>query len=156
MTVNIEDQKKALLIMGCPQVPVQTPAVMYITYKLRQTGYEPVIAGTPAADMLIKFSDPESHYIREIKNLDSEIAKIADEGTEYDLCFVFIHNDSGIAYAATMNEILQCEVIPVIFGKEFEELAMEIGFSSRLIAAEAVHNPKPLINEIDRVMKWAA
>lgn len=151
-----EEQRKALLVMGCPQVPVQTPAVIYISYKLREAGFEPVIAGTPAAGMLIKFSDPAGHYIGQLKNLDSEIAKISDEGDGYDLCFVFIHNDSGIVYAATMNEILECEVIPVIFGKESGELRDSITFSSRIISAEAVHNPKPLINEIDRVMKWDA
>ena len=141
--------------MGCPQVPVQTPAVIHISYKLKGEGYKPVIAGTPAANMIIKFSDPKGYYAGELKNLDSEIAKITEEGESYDLCFVFIHNDSGIAYAATMNEILECEIIPVIFGKEAEELSIMAGFSSRLISAEAVHNPKPLISDIDRVMKWA-
>ena len=154
--MNTEDEKKALLIMGCPKVPVQTPAVLYIAYKLKEEGYEPVVAGTPAADMIIKYSDPGRNYIKQLKNIDSEVANIADEGENYDLCFVFIHNDSGVAYAATMNEILDCEVIPVVFGKEFDNLVKLIDFSSRIISAEAVHNPKPLINEIDRVMKWAA
>lgn len=151
-----EYQKKALLVMGCPQVPVQTPAVIYICHKLKTAGYEPVIAGTPAANMIIKYSDPGSHYKGEMKNLDSEIEKIADGGKSYDLCFVFIHNDSGVAYAATMNEILKCEVIPVIFGKEAEELSCNTEHSLRMISAESVHNPKPLIKDIDRVMKWAA
>lgn len=153
--MSSEDGKKALLVMGCPQVPVQTPAVLYIAYKLKEEGYKPVIAGTPAAGMIIKYSDPDLYYIGQLKNIDSEVAKIADDGENYDLCFVFIHNDSGVAYAATMNEILECEVIPVVFGKEFDNLVKVIDFSSRIISAEAVHNPKPLINEINRVMKWA-
>lgn len=142
--------------MGCPQVPVQTPAVMYIASRLGKNGYEPVAAGTSAADMIIKYSDPDGYYVGQLKNIDSEIAKIADEGESYDLCFVFIHNDSGVAYAATMNEILGCEVIPVVFGKEYADLAGAINFASRIISAEAVHNPKPLINEINKVMEWAA
>jgi hypothetical protein len=154
--MNSENRKRALLVMGCPQVPVQTPAVMYIVSRLRKNGYEPVVAGTSAADMIIKYSDPESYYVGQLKNIDSEIAKIADEGESYDLCFVFIHNDSGVAYAATMNEILECDVIPVIFGKEYASLADEVKFTSRIISAEAVHNPKPLINEINKVMEWAA
>jgi len=154
--MTAEYQKKALLVMGCPQVPVQTPAVIYIAYKLREAGFEPFIAGTPAADMLIKFSDPDGHYISQLKNLDKEIAKIADEGEKYDLCFVFIHNDSGVVYAATMNEILECEVVPVIFGKESRALKESLDYLSGIISAEAVHNPKPLINEINRVMKWDA
>lgn len=153
--MSTEDEKKVLLVMGCPQVPVQTPAVLYISYKLKEEGYKPVAAGTPAADMIIKYSDPGLYYIGELKNIDSEVARIVDEGENYDLCFVFIHNDSGVAYAATMNEILECEVIPVVFGKEYDEMVKLIDFSSRIISAEAVHNPKPLIKEIDRVMKWA-
>ena len=152
--LSVEDQKKCLLVMGCPQVPVQTPAVIYMSYQLRKSGFEPVIAGTAAADMLIRYSDPENYYISQLKNLDSEIAKIAEKTVDYDLCFVFIHNDAGVAYAATMNEILENEVIPVIFGKESEDLKSGINFTSKIIAAEAVHNPKPLINEINRVMRW--
>lgn len=149
------DKKKALLVMGCPQVPVQTPAVIYISYNLRKDGIEPVIAGTPSADMLIRYSDPGGYYIGKVTNIDSEIAKIADEGEKYDLCFVFIHNDAGVAYAATMHELLECEVVPVIFGKEYDGLRDMIDFTSKIVAAEAVHNPKPLINEIDKVMRWA-
>lgn len=142
--------------MGCPQVPVQTPAVIYISHRLRGMGIVPVLAGTPSADMLIRYSDPARHYIGEVRNLDSEIAGIAEGEAEYGLCFVFVHNDSGVVYTATLHEMLDCEIIPVVFGENFGEISERLDFTARRIVSKAVHNPKPLIAGIDGVMKWDA
>ena len=149
-----ENRNSALLVLGCPQVPVQTTAVLYIASRLKKAGIIPVIAGTPSARMLIKYADFEGHYINELRDLDMTIDAIIEKGEYYPLCFVFIHNDAGISYAATMDSIMQSEIHPVIFGSSAEELSEQITFDCEKIVAVAAHNPKPLIKKIDEMMKW--
>ncbi|WOF15734.1 DUF1890 domain-containing protein [Methanoplanus sp. FWC-SCC4] len=153
---KLDNIESAVLVMGCPQVPVQTTAVLYIAYKLKQKGISVNIAGTPAARMLIKYADPESHYFDAIKDLDKTIGDIVEKREKYPLCFVFIHNDAGVSYATTMDSVMDSDVYPVIFGSNAEELSDEIKFECEKIVAVAAHNPKPLINSIDGVMKWDA
>jgi hypothetical protein len=38
--------KKALLVMGCPEVPVQMSIVLYLSHKLSKAGYDVTVAGT--------------------------------------------------------------------------------------------------------------
>ncbi len=149
-----ENPDSALLVLGCPQVPVQTTAVLYIAARLKKAGIKTVIAGTPSARLLIKYADFDGHYIDEVKDLDMTIDAILENGENYPLCFVFIHNDAGISYAATMNSILKSVVYPVIFGSNADELSSMITFECEKISADAAHNPKPLINAIDGVIKW--
>ncbi|MDD4126602.1 MAG: DUF1890 domain-containing protein [Methanomicrobium sp.] len=149
-----ENLKSALLILGCPQVPVQTTAVLYIAARLKMAGIKTVIAGTPSARLLVKYADFEGHYVDEIKDLDLTIDAIVEKGENYPLCFVFIHNDAGVSYAATMNSIMKSVIYPVIFGSSAEVLSTQITFECDKITAVATHNPKPLINIIDGVIKW--
>jgi len=151
-----ENMNTALLVLGCPQVPVQTTAVLYIAARLKKAGIKTVIAGTPSARLLIKYADIEGHYVDEIRDLDMTIDAIIEKGEMYPLCFVFIHNDAGISYAATINSIMSSVIYPVIFGSSAEELSGMITFECEKITAVAAHNPKPLINTIDGVIKWDA
>ncbi|MBN2734185.1 MAG: DUF1890 domain-containing protein [Methanomicrobiaceae archaeon] len=144
----------ALLVLGCPEVPVQTTAVLYIAARLKREGIKVLIAGTPSARMLLKYADLDRHYIDEVMDLDMTIDGIVESGDNYPLCFVFIHNDAGISYAATMNSIMQSKVHPVIFGSSAEELSTQINFDCEKVVAVAAHNPKPLIKVIDEVIKW--
>ncbi|MBP2132890.1 hypothetical protein J2128_000811 [Methanomicrobium sp. W14] len=146
----------ALLVLGCPQVPVQTTVVLYIASRLKKAGIKTVIAGTPSAGMLIKYADYDGYYVDEVKDLDAIIDLITEKDVSYPLCFVFIHNDAGISYAATMNSVMKSVIYPVIFGKNAEELSGQIDFECEKISAVAVHNPKPLINAVNRVIKWDA
>jgi hypothetical protein len=153
--IEIINHQKALLVLGCPQVPTQTAAAMYLAYKLKKTGIIPVIAANPAARMLMKYADPEKHYIDELHDLDKMIGDLVEKRQEFSLCFVFVHNDSGLSYAASMNIILNGGiVIPVIFGKEIESLKEGINFECSVISARAEHNPKPLINAMESGIKW--
>jgi len=56
MTEN--DEKTALILLGCPQVPVQTSMALYLVHGLKQQGIRPVIAGTTAARKLMEVADP--------------------------------------------------------------------------------------------------
>ena len=155
-TINGKNIDRALLVLGCPQVPIQTTAVLYIAGRLKKAGIKTVIAGTPSARLLVKYGDIDGHYIDEIKDLDMIIDAVAEKKESYPMCFVFIHNDAGISYAATMNSILGGVVYPVIFGSDAEMMSEMIDFDCEKITAVAAHNPKPLISAIDRVLKWDA
>ncbi len=146
---------KALLMMGCPELPVQTAAALYIANKLEKEGIEVIAAGNKAAVGLLLNSDPEKHYIKKVIDLDNCIGAMAEKKMDFDLCFVFIHSDSGISYLSTVKAISKAKTIAVIFGKDIEPLIDASG-DSVIIAAKAVHNPTPLRVKIDGVRSWAA
>ncbi len=150
-----EENLNALLLMGCPELPVQTAAALYLANKLNHEGFEVTAAGNNAALSLLLNSDPEKHYIRKVMELDRCIANMAEKKIDFDLCFVFIHSDSGIAYLATVKALSRAKTVAVIFGKEIEPL-VEASGDSITIAAKAVHNPLPLKAKIDGVSSWAA
>ena len=142
-------------MMGCPELPVQTAAALYIANKLNLEGFEVTSAGNKAAISLLLNSDPEKHYIKKVLDLDRCIGALAENKMDFDLCFVFIHSDSGISYLSTIKSISKAKTIAVIFGKDIEPLIDASG-DSIIIAAKAVHNPTPLRAKIDGVKSWAA
>jgi hypothetical protein len=156
MTADRKDeQRSALLVLGCPQVPVQTGIALYLLNALKKKGLKPVIAGNQAARVLVEVSDPDRHYIGEVIDLDRCIRELAEKTRDFDLCFVFIHNDAGVTYAATIQALSAGAVITIIYGDHFQEIADNIGFPCEKIAAKAVHNPMPLKKKIDEVLPWA-
>ena len=62
--------KKALILLGCPEAPSQTPLAVYTTYKLKNAGYDVTVASTPAAKKLLEVSDVEEYYVD--KKIDIE------------------------------------------------------------------------------------
>ncbi len=153
-TVDVR-AKQALLVLGCPQVPVQTTIALYLTSQLRKRGVIPVIAGNRAARTLVELSDPSRHYIGEVLDLDRCIAELAEKKRDFDLDFVFIHNDSGVVYAATIRGISRGALVTVIFGEHAEEVAGTIDFPCEKIIAKAAHNPMPLKQKLDEMLPWA-
>lgn len=145
---------RTLLLMGCPRLPVQTPAVLYLASKLKREGFDVTAAGNKAATSLILNSDPEKHYIQKCMDIDRCIAELAEKRMDFDLNFVFIHNDSGIAYLETIRSLSSGKMVAVIFGKQVEKL-MEASKDSIVIAATTVHNSTPLTVKIDEVRSWA-
>jgi hypothetical protein len=148
-------EKTALILLGCPQVPVQTSMALYLVHGLKEHGIRPVIAGTVAARKLMEVADPGRHYLEEMADLDDTIDEITGKQRDFDLCFVFIHNDSGVAYAGTMAYISQARIYALLFGEHAEDLVKEIEFPCEVVAAKAVHNPMPLKRKLDEVMEWA-
>jgi len=146
----------ALLVLGCPQVPVQTSIALYLINRLKKAGITPVIAGNRAANTLLVVADPERHYLGEVMDLDRAVAMITEKKRDFDRCFVFIHNDAGVSYAATMGVISKADLYAIIYGEHEEELVRQIDFPCKKIAAKAVHNPLPLKKAIDEVAPWAA
>lgn len=149
----MDKNKSALLVMGCPEVPVQMSIAQYLSNKLGKAGYDVTIAGTDAALKLLKVSDPDEHYVKKTIDIDRCIADIVEKKIDFDCCFAFMHSDAGVTYAATMSAISSAKMYALVFGKNAESLGETIEFPAEKIVAKAVHNPVPLKNKIDRVMK---
>jgi threonyl-tRNA synthetase len=150
-------QKRALIVLGCPEVPVQQALALHISSALRKGGASVIAAGNPAVLNLLKVSDPEKHYIPEMKVLETCIGEIVEKRRDCDLCIVFAHNDAGISYAATMRHLLpSSRIVVIIFGKTPEMLEQSIDFPCTTIVEKAVHNPVQLKRKINEVFGWDA
>ena len=145
----------ALIVLGCPQVPVQTSIALYLINRLKKSGFVPVVAGNKAANTLLVIADPDRHYLGEVMDLDRAVAMISDKKRDFDRCFVFIHNDAGISYAGTMGAISNARLFTLVYGEHYEDLVKQIDFPCTIIAAKAIHNPLPLKKAIDEVTPWA-
>ncbi|HOL42176.1 MAG TPA: DUF1890 domain-containing protein [Methanospirillum sp.] len=148
--------RAALLVMGCPKVPVQTSLVLYLAHRMKKAGIRTIIAGTPSARQLIRIADPEGHYIMEMKDLDATIAALANGDLPITESYVFIHNDAGISYAATIASLTHRPVTAIIFGEEAEQISHEITFPCTVIAEPAIHNPMPIKIKLEEAAPWDA
>jgi hypothetical protein len=153
---QIAPKKAALLVLGCPQVPVQTSIALYLMNRLKKAGITPIVAGNKAANTLLVVADPDRHYLGEVMDLDRAVAQISDKKRDFDTCYVFIHNDAGVSYAATMGAISKAKLFTIVYGEHYEEQVKKIEFPCTTIAAKAVHNPLPLKKAIDEVKPWDA
>jgi len=125
--------------------------VIYLTHKLKKSGWDVTVAGTDAAVKLLKVADPESYYVQKTVDLDELIGDVVEKKTDFDVCFAFMHSDAGMTYAATFSAISQARLFAVVFGKNAEALGESIDFPAEKIVAKATHNPNPLKNKIDKV-----
>jgi hypothetical protein len=148
------EPRNALLLLGCPQVPIQTSVALYLTSKLRKQGIPTVISGNRAARTNIEVADPDRHYIGEVIDIDRCIAELAEKKRTFHYCFSFIHNDAGISYAATVKALSSAAQVLLIFGEHYEEVSSSVEFPAEIIAVKAVHNPMPLKAKIDEVFPW--
>lgn len=148
--------KKALILLGCPESPSQTPMAVYVTYKLKKMGYEVTTASTPSAMKLLEVGDPEGHYIKNKIDIDSCMDKL--DHAEFDLLIGFIHKDAAVSYFVTFYSILNTKSIAIIFEKdpeklqEFEETVAE-STDANIVSARAYHNPTPLKVRFDKMLK---
>jgi hypothetical protein len=147
----MSEGKSALLVMGCPEVPVQMSMVIYLAHKLTKSGWDVTVAGTDAAVKLLLSADPESYYVKKTVDLDELIADVVEKKKDYDICFVFMHSDAGMTYGATFSAISRARLFAVVFGKNAEAISASIDYPAEKIVAKAMHNPNPLKNKIDKV-----
>lgn len=144
--------KTALLLLGCPQVPVQTSVAIHLCDQLRERGIAPVIAGTGAARRLVEVADPKRRYIGEVVDLDDCIDAIAEKERDFDYAYVFIHNDGGVSYAGTLSAISGARLVGIVYGEHADETAASISFPCEVVATRATHNPMPLVVKLGRVL----
>ncbi|MDI9394142.1 MAG: DUF1890 domain-containing protein [Euryarchaeota archaeon] len=147
---------KVLLMMGCPEIPIQTSIALYLSHKLTNLGFDVTVAGTTAATRLLKVSDYDGHYAKKLVDLDKTLEDIIEKRNDFDICFAFMHNDSGMTYAATVSAISQARIYSIVFGRHTEELAQTIEFDCEKIVTQDVHNPVRLKNKLDKVMEAMA
>ncbi|NIA02915.1 MAG: DUF1890 domain-containing protein [Nitrospirae bacterium] len=155
---TIQPNPKALLVMGCPEIAVQTSLVLYTSHLLSNIGYQVLIAGNNSTLALIRMADPEGHYIKSTADLDATIGDLAQKVFEPSICYVFIHNDAGVTYLATINALISGEAVGVIFGREPKKFVTQCEEADlKCIWAKAVHNPIPLRSKLNReVNRWSA
>lgn len=150
------EQNKALIVLGCPEVPVQNSLAIYAAYQLKKAGYNVLIAGNPAVMKLLMTADPERHYIPVMTTLEKLIEDISAGDTGYDLCLSFAHSDAGIAYAATIHYLLpKTRFVTIVFGRQAEEIANLIDYGGEQIVEIAVHDPMQLKKKMNEVFNWA-
>jgi hypothetical protein len=144
-----------LLILGCPEVPVQQALALHIAWYLRKKGTAVHAAGNPAVLNLLKVSDPEKHYLPEMQVLEKCIGEIVEKKRDCTLCIVFAHSDVGISYAATMRHLLPASrLVVIIFGRDPDALVALVDFPCEKIVEKAVHNPMALRKKINGVFGW--
>ncbi|MDV0443236.1 DUF1890 family protein [Methanorbis rubei] len=148
---------EVLLLLGCPQIPVQSPIALYIADFINDLGKTLVLAANPSAKQLIAASDPKKYYIKEYRDVDRTISDLADGKVSYPLIISLIHNDAGLTYTATAAALAPKSVmITILFGEHAYDLSQEIEFPAEKVVAPVTHNTKPLLAKIDEVLEWAA
>ncbi len=157
-SANSQHEPQALLLLGCPEVAMQTSLALFTLDLLVTDGVNTLIAGNNAALELVRTADPKGYYVKDMLDLDTAIAELAEKRTDPDICYVFIHNDAGISYLATVNALIRTQAIGIIFGPEAKTLAQQCtDLQLKNIWAGAVHNPGPLKAKISKEIEhWAA
>jgi hypothetical protein len=145
--------EKVLLMMGCPEVPIQTSIAIYLSHKLTNLGFDVTVAGTEAATRLLKVSDSDGYYVKKLVNLENTLENIFEKKEDFDICFAFMHNDAGMTYAATMSAVSGAKIYSVVFGRNAETLAETIEFECKKVIAKAAHNPVQLKNKLDKILE---
>ena len=148
--------KKALILLGCPEAPSQTPMAVYSVYKLTAMGYHVQVASTPSAMKLLEVSDPEEYYVKNKMDIESCLENL-EEGA-YDLLLGFVHKDAAVSYFVTFYHILNTTSLAVVFEKDaqlLEKFEQDIKESTdaSIVSARAYHNPTPLRVKFDRAIK---
>lgn len=148
---------KALILLGCPETPAQTPMAVYVFNKLTKMGYDVNIAANPAASKLVKVSDPENLYNLELVDLERLLNEIK-EG-DYDLLVGFVHKDAAASFFVTFEQILNTKSLALVFSRdadeveEFVNMIEESGSNASIAAVRAFHNPSPIKVKFDKAIK---
>ena len=148
---------KALILLGCPETPSQTPMAVYAFSKLTKLGYDVTIAANPAASKLVRVSDPEDYYNLNIVDLERTLGEV-NEG-DYDLLVGFVHKDAAASFFVTFDQILNTRSLALVFSRdadeveEFVNMIQESGSNATIAAVRAFHNPSPIKVKFDRAIK---
>jgi hypothetical protein len=160
MANGYEEEKPlntALVMLGCPQLCAQTSGALFLLNELTTHGIDTMVAGTSSARAHLEVADPRGHYLGERMDIDECIAELAEEKQDYDVSFVFIHNDAGVSYAATLASISNGATVALVFGENAEELASGLeGIRCEIRLIRGGHNPRPMKRTIREVVEWVA
>ncbi len=147
---------KALLLLGCPETPSQTPLTIYACDKLTKLGYDVTIAANPAAKKLVMVSDPEKYYIDNLVDLERSLGEV--KKGDYDLLIGFVHKDAAASFFVTFYHLLQTNSIAIVFERdmdlveEYTDMVAE-STDAKIVSVRAFHNPTPIKVQLDKVLK---
>jgi len=147
--------KKAIILLGCPESPSQTPLAVYAAHKLAGMGYKVTVASTPSAKKLLEVSDPDQHYVQD--KIDIETCLDGLEEGDYDLLVGFVHKDAAVSYFVTFYHILNTKSLALVFHRDPEKLeyfenSVKENTDAEIVSARAYHNPTPLRVRMDRTL----
>ena len=146
------DEREALLLLGCPEVPVQQALALYLLGRLKDSSYTVTCAGNPAVLQLLRVSDPGKHYAGPMVEIERYIGELAEGKHTPGLCIAFAHSDAGITFAATARYMLpEARFVLLAFGREAEALAEQATFPCERVVDVALHNPTKLKRRLDEV-----
>ena len=135
---------KALVLLGCPETPSQTPMAVYVFNKLTKMGYDTTIAANPA-------------YKLNLVDLERTLGEI-NEG-DYDLLVGFVHKDAAASFFVTFDQILNTKSLALVFSRDMDEveefvnMIEESGSNAKIQAVRAFHNPSPIKVKFDKAIK---
>jgi hypothetical protein len=154
----VEKMKKALILLGCPESPAQTPMAIYASYRLTQVGYDVTVVSNPSAMRLIDVSDPEENYVKNKNKIDIDSCiENLNEG-DFDFLLGFVHKDAAVAFFVTFYHILNTKSMALIFEKDpelledYEKQILE-NTDAQIVSARAYHNPNPIRVKLDKAIK---
>lgn len=147
--------KKALILLGCPESPAQTPMALYASYRLKNVGYDVTVVSNPSAMRLLDVSDPEERYIQKKTDIESCLENLK-EG-DFDLLLGFVHKDAAVAYFVTFYHILNTKSMALIFEKDIDlledfENQVKESTEAYIVSARAYHNPTPIRVKLDKAI----
>jgi len=147
---------KAMILLGCPEAPAQTPMALYASYKLNKMGYDTTIVSNPAAGKLLDVSDPENVYVKNRKDIDKCLDELNEN--DYDLLLGFVHKDAAATFFITYYHILKSKAIALIFSRDGEEVEefkdmVESSTDADIVAVRAYHNPTPIRVKLDKILE---
>ncbi|CDG64638.1 MAG: hypothetical protein PWQ15_1482 [Methanobacterium sp.] len=147
--------KKAIILLGCPESPSQTPLTIYAAHKLKNMGYEVTVASTPSAKKLVEVADPVEYYVQKKVDIESCLDNL-EEG-EFDLLLGFMAKDAAVSYFVTFYHILNTKSLALIFHRDPEKLenfedSVRESTNAEIASARAYHNPTPLRVRLDRAL----
>ena len=121
------DGREALLLLGCPEVPVQQALALHLLGRLQAAGYAVTCAGNPAVLQLLRVSDPDRHYVGPMVEIERCIGELAEGKRTPALCVAFAHSDAGLTFGATARYLLpEARFVLLVFGREAEALAEQV------------------------------
>jgi hypothetical protein len=148
--------KKALILLGCPESPAQTPLAIYTTFRLTEKGYMVTVASTPSAKKLLEVADPDENYVK--NKMDIETCLDGLEEGVYDFLVGFVHKDAAVSYFVTFYHILNCKSLALVFHRDPEKLeyfekTIQENTEAEIVSARAYHNPTPIRVRLDKSLQ---
>ena len=110
-------ERTALLLLGCPEVPVQMGIALYLAGRLEKDGIRVTVAGNPSVIQLARVSDPDQHYVKRVMNLEKAMA---------DLIEGRIHPDITVTFRGGKGQIFVQKIVATVVRSDGQVITKEL------------------------------